>query len=187
MNRLPRPESWTSLLRLRIGIARRVVVLGVGNTMKGDDAAGLIAAELLEEGLARGKADPSRLRIIRAYDVPENFTGQIRAFGPDLVVLVDAALGKRRAGSVFPVDVSTIAFEDLSTHKVPLSAFVRYLDEDIGAKTLILGIQPAAVAFGGPVSPAVRKAAERIAAALLAALSRLTRLKSSSASGRKYS
>jgi hydrogenase 3 maturation protease len=170
MNCPPRPEAWTSLLRRRVVAARRVVVLGVGNTMKGDDAAGLIAADLLEKGLARRKADPSRVRVIRAYDVPENFTGQIRSFGPDLVVLVDAALAKRRAGSVFPVDVSKIAFEDLSTHKIPLSAFVRFLDEDIGAKTLILGIQPAAVAFGGPVSPAARKAAERVAAALLSAL-----------------
>jgi hydrogenase 3 maturation protease len=170
MNRQSRPEPWTSLLRRRVEAARRIVVLGVGNTMKGDDAAGLIAADLLEEGLAQRKADPARIRVIRAYDVPENFTGQIRAYGPDLVVLVDAALGKRRAGAVFPVDVTTIAFEDLSTHKVPLSAFVRYLDEDIGAKTLILGIQPAAVAFGGPVSAAVRKAAGRVAAALLAFL-----------------
>ncbi len=170
MDLAARPEPWSTLLRRSVGAARRIVVLGVGNTMKGDDAAGLIAAELLEAELAKRKANPARVRIIRAYDVPENFTGQIRAFGPDLVILVDAALGKRRPGSVFRVDVSTIAFEDLSTHKVPLSAFVRYLDEDMGAKTLILGIQPAAVAFGGPVSPAVRKAAARVAAALLAAL-----------------
>ncbi len=167
MDRAARTERWSTLLRRRLGAARRVVVLGVGNTMKGDDAAGLIAAELLEAGLAKRRADPGRARVIRAFDVPENFTGRIRAFGPDLVVLVDAALGKRRPGAVFPVDVTKIAAEDLSTHKVPLSAFVRYLDEDIGAKTLILGIQPSAVAFGGPVSPAVRKAAARVAAVLL--------------------
>ena len=172
MKRPSRPESWTALLRRRIGAARKVVVLGVGNTMKGDDAAGLIAADLVEKGLAGLKTDPARIRVIQTYDVPENFTGRIRAFGPDLVLLIDAARGKRRAGAVFPVDVSAITVDDLSTHKIPLSAFVRYLDEDMGAKTLILGIQPAAVAFGGPVSPAVRRAAARVAAALLAALDR---------------
>lgn len=170
MTRPSRPETWTALLRRRVRAVRRIVVLGVGNAMKGDDAAGLIAAEILEKGLADRSADPARVRVIRAEDVPENFTGRIREFGPDLVVIVDAARGGKRAGSVFPVDVSAIAFEDLSTHKVPLSAFVRYLDEDIGAKTLILGIQPAAVVFGGPVSAVVRKAAERVAASLLAVL-----------------
>lgn len=170
MDRPARPERWPALLRRRVGAARRVAVLGVGNTMKGDDAAGLIAAELLEAGLAKRKTDSGRVRVILAFDVPENFTGRVRAFGPDLVILVDAARGKRRAGAVFPVDVAKISAEDLSTHKIPLSALVRYLDEDIGAKTLILGIQPAAIVFGGSVSPAVRKAAARVAAVLLDAL-----------------
>ena len=86
--------------------------------------------------------------VIDAREVPENHTGAIRAFDPDLTVIVDAASGGRAPGAIFIVARDKIADDGLSTHAISLALLVRYLEEDIGCDVLVLGIQPDAVELG---------------------------------------
>ncbi|HYA48101.1 MAG TPA: hydrogenase 3 maturation endopeptidase HyCI [Burkholderiales bacterium] len=180
---MKKPLAWTVRLARELGRPERLAVLGVGNTARGDDAAGVRAAEGLA-ALAAAGAMP-RLKVFVTHEVPENFTGAVREFGPSHVLVIDAVAAGSPPGTVFIVDPAAVPEEDLSTHRTPLSTLAGYLERTVGCRAVILGIEPAAFAAGTPLSPAVRRAVERVAASLARFASH--RLRSSSASGRRYS
>ena len=79
---------------------KKVLILGIGNRLRGDDALG----SLLAEGLV-GKVN---VPVIDASDVPENYLGPIESSGADLVIVLDGAdLGAT------PGDLSLIEMEQL--------------------------------------------------------------------------
>jgi hydrogenase 3 maturation protease len=158
------PASWKSLLRKKILSARRIVVLAAGNLTKGDDAAGILCAQELKK-LMGGKAR-SRLKILLGHENPENTTGEIRKFRPDLVLILDAAQGGYKPGTVFIVEKNQIEDDSVSTHTISLGLLVSYLEESIGCKAIILGIQTLNLGLGKKVSLPVKKIAERLAAFL---------------------
>jgi hydrogenase 3 maturation protease len=73
-------------------------------------------------------------------------------------------MGGQRPGTISLVDKKKIRQEDVSTHRLPLSLLVRYLEETIGCRVIVVGIEPKDVAWGKPASAAVRTAAARLAA-----------------------
>jgi len=158
-------------VRREIRRSARVAILGVGHPARGDDAAGTFAARRL---LAGAFLPPGRVLVIAAGEVPENFTGVIRSFGPDLAVLVDAARSGRPPGTVFLIDPADVADEDLSTHRIPLSRLARYIRETMDCRVLLLGIEPVTLEGGaeGSLSPAVGTAVGRVARVLARALAR---------------
>jgi hydrogenase 3 maturation protease len=174
-------ETWRSVLAREISRSTRVAIIGVGHIARGDDAAGTLAARLLLEHPARL---PAKALVIEAGEAPENYTGPVRAFRPDLAVILDAARSGRRPGSVFLIDPAEIADEDVSTHRVPLTRLARYIRETMDCRVVIVGIEPANLEKGeeARLSPAVGRAVRAVGAALERAL-----VRSSSASGRRCS
>jgi hydrogenase maturation protease HycI len=169
---LRRDDPWEERLGLALRGTKKIVVLGVGNPDQGDDGAGSRCAERLKRRL-RAPAGEGVL-VIDAREVPENHTGAIRAFGPDLTVIVDAAAGGRAPGAIFIVDRDKIAVDGLSTHTISLVLLVRYLEEDIGSDVLVLGIQPGAVELGlgrkalsAPVDRSVKELTDVLAKRLI--------------------
>jgi hydrogenase 3 maturation protease len=177
--------DWSRAVSQRLKGAERLFILGVGNRRKGDDAAGSICVRLLKRKLAlrkrrSGIADsgsrrhpggakespPLEVQAFDAGESPENVTGLIREFGPTHVLIVDAALGGYRPGKIFIIDKEKIRHEDISTHRIPLVHLMRYLEETIGCRVILVGIEPKEMAWGKPVSPAVRTAAAELAALL---------------------
>jgi hydrogenase 3 maturation protease len=156
--------TWKSRLRKEILSARRIIILGVGNISKGDDAAGILCAQKLKK-LIGGKAR-SRLKILFGHETPENATGKIRKFNPDLVLILDAAQGGYKPGTVFVVGKNQIEDDSVSTHTISLALLVSYLEETIGCKVIVLGIEPFNLGLGENVSQRVKKSAERLAAYL---------------------
>jgi hydrogenase maturation protease HycI len=153
-------EDWKARLAAESGGARKIVVLGVGNPDKGDDGAGPLCLELLKQALP---ADvEARLLIIDGREVPESQTGPIRRFGPDLTVIVDAAVGGHAPGTVFVVGKDGISDNEVSTHRISLLYLVRYLEESIGSRVLVVGIEPVTLAEGAPMTPAVARAVETL-------------------------
>ena len=63
-------------------IQGNVVVMGIGNLCRGDDAAGSMVAQKID--------DAPGVRVIDAQDVPENYLRQVVGEGPDTVVLIDS-------------------------------------------------------------------------------------------------
>jgi hydrogenase 3 maturation protease len=154
-------KYWKSKLRLGLKGNGRLVILGVGNPLKGDDAAGLLCAEhLMKTVPKRGRRN---IKILRAYDVPENYTGIIRKFRPDRVLIVDAALAGLKPGDIFILEKEKIAIEEISSHKIPLMVLISYLEQSIGCKVTVLGIQAKDLSFGAPITPIIKKAAKDVA------------------------
>lgn len=160
-------ESWEGILEREVLRAGRVAVVGIGNPARGDDAAGTLVARALLAGPAKL---PENVLVIPAGELPENYTGPVRAFSPGLAVLVDCASGGRRPGDIFIVDPAAVAEEDVSTHRVPLSRLVRFIQETMECRVLVIGIEPSSIAEGRDVSPAVAAAVREASAALRRAL-----------------
>ncbi len=69
---------------------KRTLILGIGNSMRGDDGVGPALIERLQ-----GKVSAT---LIDGGEVPENYLGPIEAAGPEAVLIVDAADLKAAAG-----------------------------------------------------------------------------------------
>ena len=154
--------AWKDILRREVAAGGKTLILGIGNPDKADDGAGILAAEALKKAL-RGRG---RNKVLLGYETPESLTGEIRAFAPRLVIMIDAALGGRTPGAVFIVEREDIPDEGVSTHKISLRMLVAYLEKTVGCTVVFLGIQASDLELGKPASPAVERAAQRAAVAL---------------------
>jgi hydrogenase maturation protease HycI len=161
-------KDWKARLAAEIRGAQRVVLLGVGNPDRGDDGAGPLCARMAAEKLGSGAAE--RALVLDGREVPESLTGTIRKFAPDLTIVVDSAAGGHEPGTIFLVERDKIADEGISTHHISLLHLVRYLQDSIGSRVLVVGIEPRLMQDGAPMSPAVAGAAERLADFLAATL-----------------
>ncbi|MEM1574916.1 MAG: hydrogenase maturation peptidase HycI [Nitrososphaerota archaeon] len=132
--------------------ARKIIIMGVGNPLRGDDVVGLKIAKKLE------KYSSKYLKIIISETVPENFIGQIRKFKPSHLIIIDAVDFKGNPGDIrliLPEELSKAGI--ISTHTLPLSLLSKFLYESMGIKTIIIGIQPKSIDFGSNISPIVEK------------------------------
>jgi hydrogenase 3 maturation protease len=138
-----------------------LVVLGVGNRLKGDDGAGPYVVDLLDSTTQAGSQRAASVRGPAALDcgtIPENYTSVLRRLRPGHVVIVDAADMGLAPGSVRIVPKERAGALGLSTHSMPLSLFMDYIGGLCGTVTLI-GIQPLSMRLGDGVSQPVRSAA----------------------------
>jgi hydrogenase maturation protease HycI len=144
----------------------RVALVGIGQELRGDDVAGLLVVR------AAGRSLPARddLLIIEAASAPESFTGPLRRFAPDVVLLIDAADLGGPPGTVTWIDPGAVGGIGASTHTLPLHVFASYLETTIGCAVGIIGIQPASLAFDVPVSTAVHAAVSAVVDGLAAEL-----------------
>jgi hydrogenase 3 maturation protease len=152
---------WESELKKWLQKCGKVVVLGIGNPLRGDDALGLEILRLL-----RGRV-PRRVRLIEAHTMPENFSGEVRRFKPSHVLLIDAASFSAKPGVVRLVPPEDIGGVAVSTHALPLSMFAEVVQKTVKAKVLLLGVQPKTVDFVGGLTPEMEKAAREIAEVLV--------------------
>jgi hydrogenase 3 maturation protease len=142
-------------------------VVGIGHELRGDDAAGIAVARALRPRVAAHE----QVLVIDAGPAPENFTGPLRRFDPDLVLLVDAAQMNETAGTVRWLACRETAGLSASTHTLPPYVLAGYLTAELGCEVALLGIQPGnACLVGAPLSTAVRKAVSAVAQALAEAL-----------------
>lgn len=146
----------------------RVLVIGIGNPMRGDDVVGCQVARQLRQ-LAHEHPTPN-LAVLVVEDVPESFAGPALAAHPDVVVLVDAVDLHAPPGSAALIDAESLGNGAAVTHRTPLRVLAQYLAHEARADVCLLGIQPANVAWGAALSPAVAAAARDTAAILLDAI-----------------
>jgi hydrogenase 3 maturation protease len=137
----------------------RVALLGIGHPLYGDDAVGVWLAGRLHDLSTAG----DRFLPVDAGPAPENFTGLLRRFKPDLVLLVDAALMDLEPGMIGWLSWQDSTGFSASTHTLPLHILATYLTSDLGCEVALIGIQPATTFIGEPLTPKVRQAAEDVA------------------------
>ena len=139
--------------------ALRVAIVGIGQELRGDDASGVNVArtlQLLETNHG------SSLLVIDAGAAPENFTGQLRRFDPDLVLLIDAAQLNEAPGSIRWLDWQETSGLSASTHTLPPHVLAEYLVNELNCEVALIGIQPQGNEFDAPLSPPVQQAVEEI-------------------------
>jgi hydrogenase 3 maturation protease len=143
-----------------------VAILGVGQRLNGDDAAGIAVANALHPLVA---VDPRAL-VIDAGPAPENCTGTLRKFQPALVIIVDAAQMDLQPGEVRWLDWRDTHGLSASTHTLPLHMLAKFLTLDLGCEVALIGIQPAYNTVDAPLSEPVQQTVTEIVRDLSAAL-----------------
>ena len=143
----------------------RVAVVGIGHELCGDDIAGLAVAQ----GLRPYRGD--NLLVLEGGSAPENQTGSIRRFGPDLVLFVDAADLDESVGTIRWLDWHETTGLTASTHTLPIGVLAKYLASEFHCHVALIGIQPANVRFDAPLTPQVRDAVDSVVGTLQHVLS----------------
>jgi len=144
------------LWRLR---GTRTVIVGIGNTLKGDDAAGPLICQRLKD--ARICAE-----VIDVGTVPENYIQVIVSKAPENVLVIDAVDFKAEPGTVKLFDAARLSCFAFSTHTLSPTLFLDVISKQIDVEMLFLGIQPGHTGFAGSPSPAVEEAIGKVAGAL---------------------
>ncbi len=126
--------------------------------MRGDDAIG----PLIARNLAKLFTNQPELLVINAETVPENYTGVIRKEKPSHIIFIDAVEMGMDPGSIKLVKYDEIADYNISTHAMPLSFMIKYLESFTDAKLLLIGIQPKNMEMSSPVSEEVKTGVEEL-------------------------
>lgn len=161
------PNTWKASLRSLLNqlaseskAPPRIAILGIGNPFRSDDAAGVLIAHTLS---SRASAlDPEHLLILEAGQAPENTTGKLRRFAPNLVLLIDAADMGETPGRVKCIPEESIDGMSASTHSLPLSILARYLTLELNCTVILLGIQPGSNEVGEAISPEVSQSINEV-------------------------
>lgn len=159
---MPWTQNLSRALNRPDGAPLRLAVVGVGQALRGDDAAGPLVVRRLRDLLDANE----RLCLVDAGHAPENCLGPIIRFQPDYILFIDAIVGHQPPGAVVWLAGEAAEETGGGTHTLALSTLTEYLTAATGAPVGIIGIQPAGLALGDPLSPVVAAAVEQVAATL---------------------
>ncbi len=153
------PDTWKKSLTQTLSPGLRTCIIGVGSELRGDDSAGLQVSRTLRERLPGNE----QFLVLDGGPAPENLTGKVRKFHPDLVLFVDAAHLDEAPGTMAWIPLETIDGMSASSHSLPLSLLAQYLTLELECKVAVLGIQPGQNEVGEALSPAVIMAVRELA------------------------
>ncbi len=156
--------------------AGRVVFVGVGNILRGDDAVGPYIIEKVKGQRPKAKGQRSKVKgqrpkvevnkeffFINAGLVPENYIASIRRLRPRAVVLIDALDFNASAGRMKIIQARSIKGLAISTHDMSLGMFMRQIAQQGMVGVFLLGIQPACVKLWSGMTPEVKLEADKLA------------------------
>jgi len=109
------------------------LVFCIGNRDGGDDAIGPYIADQLPES--------TDLKVIDCGTIPENYTSVVKQYKPKQLLLIDAVDMGLSVGEIRIVPKEKIGQMHISTHGIPLSVLMTYL-EQYAEKVVLIGIQP---------------------------------------------
>ncbi len=133
-----------------------IVICGVGNTWRGDDGAGIRAAEMLRE----------KYKVFLCDTYPERFVDEICELKPEKVIILDAADFDGEPGEFREIDPAIIDRHTISTHTIPLSLFAALLKRCCPS-VVIYGIQVKDLSFKETLTPEVEKGVRALVKELL--------------------
>jgi coenzyme F420 hydrogenase subunit delta len=121
---------------------KRIIILGCGNILFGDDGFGSEVVQYLKENFEI----PEDVDVIDAGTGVRNilFALVLNPFKPDKVIIIDAVDIGRTPGEVFEIDISSIPsvkIDDFSMHQVPTSNLLKELKEICGVDIKVICVQ----------------------------------------------
>ncbi len=141
----------------------RLTILGIGNELNGDDAAGVLIVKYLKKKLPIF----GQFQLIEGSIAPENYSGVIRKFNPDWIWLIDAAVFGENPGCVQLFDPLRIKTLATNTHRLSPDVLISFLQLDTHAEAFLIGIQPEIVGPFSEISPGVKLSIKETAKFLL--------------------
>jgi hydrogenase 3 maturation protease len=131
------------------------LIVGIGNVLKGDDGAG----PLICERLAKAKVSAE---LIDAGTVPENYIQRIIKIAPANLLIIDAIDFGATPGTIKIFEPEQLNSLIISTHTLSPRLFVDMIRQNFSLDVYFIGIQPAHVQLGQPVSEQVNRAIHRL-------------------------
>lgn len=145
------------LEHLKLHLEGKVVIVGIGNTLRSDDGVGSLLAGRIKDKVA-----------YTVYDTgvsPENYLGKIIKDSPRTIVIIDAVDFSGKPGEFRIVDAEDIQTVNLfSTHNASISLTTNYLHDNLKVNIIMLIIQPKSIAFGDSLSREVEETLDRLEA-----------------------
>jgi len=141
----------------------RLLVIGVGNRDRGDDAVGPIVCDLLDE------LGPPEIETLvfegSVLDLPVHWSSS------DRVVVVDASEPNGEPGRITELDGLSegfVAHGSFSTHTIDVGSAIKLARvlERLPRELTIIGIEAESFEFGAPLTPAVQRAVGRAVATI---------------------
>ena len=132
----------------------KTVIVGIGNSLRGDDGFGPALIDRLQGKVA--------FTCINAGSAPENFLGRIVKEEPDTVLLVDVAHLDLEPGQYRILQPADILKCGLTTHYVSSRMLIEFLQSQTCAKIRMLGVQPHNVSLGQALSERISETLDEI-------------------------
>ncbi|MFQ5952416.1 MAG: hydrogenase maturation peptidase HycI [Candidatus Omnitrophota bacterium] len=140
----------------------KVIFLGIGNTLRGDDGFGPALVEKLR--------NETEFTCIDAGSAPQNYTGKIIKENPDTIIIADAVHLDQAPGEYEILKKDDILKSGFTTHDLSPNMFIEYLEKETTADIYMLAVQPKNMSFGEEMSESVKKAVEEILEAIKEAI-----------------
>ena len=140
---------------------RSVVLMCVGNILRGDDAFGVMLGERIEQRIAT--------KVFVTHDLPEDYAVKAADLRPDIVLVLDAMDFGGEAGELRLVAARDVPPTPGVTHRPSLEMMARFIEVDAGADTWVLGVQAqmTSVGVGDEMSEPVAKTLDAVKQMLL--------------------
>ncbi|MDD5064882.1 MAG: hydrogenase 3 maturation endopeptidase HyCI [Phycisphaerae bacterium] len=138
----------------------KTVLVGIGNTLKGDDGIGPVVCQQLRQAIVSAE-------LIDAGTVPENYIQRIIKKAPQNLLIIDAVDFQAAPGTIEifrPERLNSFVF---STHALSPRLFAEMITQSIKVDVCFVGIQPAHTRLGDPMSPQVCQAAQQLTQMLI--------------------
>jgi hydrogenase 3 maturation protease len=148
-------------------VGDRVCIVGVGNRLKADDAAGPMVIDQIAHSIDAACID--------AGVAPENILEKIVHSSPSTVLIVDALDFRSTPGDIRLFDIHRIKDHNaISTHAISLQMLGDYLDNRTTAAIFLIGIQPQSMELGKEPTEPVLDAIDRLSVILLQTIGKQT-------------
>jgi len=128
----------------------KVVIVGVGNTLRADDSFGPTLVERLK--------NDTDIVCIDVGVSPENYASKIAKETPDTILIADAVHMGLKPGEYNILEPSEIVKSGLTTHDISPKMFLDYLQSQTKANIYMLGIQPENLSFDQKMSASIEDA-----------------------------
>jgi hydrogenase 3 maturation protease len=141
----------------------KICILGIGAEFKADDAAGVFIAQQLQAKCEDKKCSfTSSVLCIDGSTAPENFTGDIKKFGPTHLLIIDAAEMGEKPGTIRLIPSDKVGGVSFSTHVLPIAVMINYLKQSISFESVIIGIEPKDLEFGKEMTNDVKESVDKL-------------------------
>ena len=146
--------------------ASSLIILGIGNDIRGDDGVGPYIINRIinlkedvsnnnisnnvdmDAAIENNKSNDfsknmeENIHLINGGTVPENFTGLIKKINPSHIIIIDASIMNKKPGQIEIYLKENISNVSISTHSMSLSYMVKYLELENQFELIFIGIEP---------------------------------------------